>query len=297
MASDAFREPAVGLERMQRWMQAVVVHPGSEDDAVASETAREALGAADLADVILPSATLTATERVGIYHGMYLLRMEEALASDYPGLKHFLGDHDFFELVRGYVQRHPSRSYSLNPLGDHIPEYVKEAPGIRRPEFCAELAQLELAVTQVFDERETPALSAEKLAAVAPDDWEHARLEPIAAFRLLAFRYPVNAYLQTVRDDNHDHPKIRRKEEWVAVYRRDYGVFRLELSRAAHDLLADLVAGRSLGEALTAASKRGRRGAPNEDTLFKWFREWVSAGIFRSVLVGLEGLEPSTSRL
>ena len=39
---------------------------------------------------ILPSRTLTPVERVGIYHGMYLLRMQEALATDYPALKHFL---------------------------------------------------------------------------------------------------------------------------------------------------------------------------------------------------------------
>jgi hypothetical protein len=160
---------------------------------------------------------------------------------------------------------------------------VKTAPGVRKPEFCAELAQLELAVTRVFDERETPPLAPERIAAVAPEAWENARLEPVAAFRLLSFRYPVNLYLQTVRDDNHDHPKVRRKDEWVAIYRRDYGVYRLDLSRPAHDLLADLAGGRSLGEALTAATKRGRRGAPSEDELFRWFREWVSAGIFQSV--------------
>ena len=44
---------------------------------------------------MLPSQTLTSAERLDIYRDMYLLRMEEALAIDYPGLKHFLGEEEF----------------------------------------------------------------------------------------------------------------------------------------------------------------------------------------------------------
>ena len=95
----------------------------------------------------------------------------------------------------------------------------------------------------------------------------------------------MNAYLQTVKDDNHDHPKARLKDTWVAVYRRDYAGYRLELSRSAHDLLAELVAGRSLGEALTRAARTGGRRAPSEHELFRWFREWVSGGVFGGVTI------------
>ena len=52
-----------------------------------------------LADVILPSTTLRPEERLGIYHGMYPLRMRDALAGDYPGLEHFLGEEGFARFV------------------------------------------------------------------------------------------------------------------------------------------------------------------------------------------------------
>ena len=80
------------LDRLQRWMQAVVVHPGDVETALQSPSARREIARADVDAVILPSRTLTPAERVGVYHDMYLLRMEEALATDYPGLEHFLGD-------------------------------------------------------------------------------------------------------------------------------------------------------------------------------------------------------------
>jgi Putative DNA-binding domain len=276
--------PEVGLERLQRWMQAVIVHPADTAAAISSEAAQAEVSAERIFEILLPSKTLSPTERLGIYHGMYLLRMEEALASDYPALKHFLGDEGFFDLVRDYVQVHPSRSFSLNPLGQHFPDFVKTVAGLKRPDFCHELARLELAVAEAFDGPETPRLSEAGIAAVEPEAWEGARLQPVGTFRLLTFRYPVNAYLQTVLDDNHDHPKPRLKDSWIAVYRRDYAVYRLDMTRSAYDLLSDLAGGTPLGEAIGKAIKAGGRRAPSEHELFRWFRQWVSVGVFQSVV-------------
>lgn len=277
------RAGAVSLPRMQRWMQEVVVHPGEIAEAVASPAARKALGRAAIEDVILPSRTLEPADRVGIYQAMYLLRMEEALESDYAALKHLIGGHAFRELVRDYVAVHPSVSYTLNRLGDRFPDFVAQWKGAKRPEVLHDLARLELAIAEVFDAPEVEPLSEAEIAAVPADSWERARLEPIEAFRLLAFRYPVNAYLQTVRDEDHDHPALKRKDTYVAVYRRDYSVWRNDLSQPAHDLLTDLVAGKPLGKAVAAALARGGRRAPTPDQLFRWFREWAVGGIFRSV--------------
>jgi hypothetical protein len=270
------------LDRLQRWMQAVVVHPGSVEEAIAGAGATAELAPEQLGDVILPTDQLTPVERVGIYHSMYLLRMHDALEKDYEALKHFLGDHAFFHLVRDYVQAYPSRSYSLNRLGDHLPEFIGTAAGLKRSGFCHDLARLECAMAQVFDAPETRPLGAEQIAAVPAEAWEGARLKTIEAFRLMAFRYPVNAYLQTLRDDNHDHPKARQKSEWVAIYRKDFAVWRLSLSRDAHDLLADLAGGARLGEALESALRRSRRSL-TADALSGWFRDWVSDGVFASV--------------
>ena len=274
----------VPLDRVQRWMQAVVVHAGTPEDAVRSEAAQAEIPSSRLGEVVLPSKTLTPTDRVAIYHGMYPLRMVEALASDYPALQHFLGDDAFRELVRGYVQVHPSRHYSLNRLGDRFPDYVETAREMpRRRDFCHDLARLELAIAEVFDAPAVPALQPEAVAAVPPETWETARLRTVDAFRLLAFRYPVNAYLQSVRDDNHDHPKPRLKHTWVAVYRRDYSVYRLELTLPAHDLLADLVSGTPLGEAVAKATRTRARRRPSAAELFRWFRDWVAGGMFRAL--------------
>jgi len=270
------------LDRLQRWMQEVIVHPGPVDEAVGTKAARAVVPREHLADVILPSPSLAPEERLAIYHGMYPLRMRDALASDYPGLEHFLGEEGFARFVHDYVQTHPSRSYTLNRLGDHVLEFIRRKKGLKHRDFLFDLVRLERAVSEAFDAEETPRLGDAEVQAVPAEAWAKARLVPVASLRLLELRYPANAYLESVKDEDHDHPRTVRKDAWVSVYRRNYAVYRQDLSRAGFALLRDLAAGKKLGAALKAATRRGGR-PPGEDQLFRWFREWVSAGMFSRV--------------
>ena len=268
------------LERLQHWMQEVVVHPGTVEEAIESGGAAHEIPSERLSEVVLPSHSMTSAERVGVYHGMYLMRMEEALETDYPVIRYHLGDHQFGHLVREYVERHPSTSYTLNRLGDLLPQFFLDEPEWHEAAFLHDLARLELAMTEVFDEEESPVLGADELEAIPPEVWEEARLRPISAFRLLAFKHAVVPNLVAYHEDR-PSPSPRRRATWVALYRRDYSVLRLELSRPEYELLRAIVDGAPLGEALTtaAASKSPRQQAK----VFRWFRTWISEGLFTAI--------------
>ncbi len=270
--------PELALGGLQSWMQSVIVHPGPLDAALASPEATALVPPEQIAHVLLPSAMLAAGERIGIYHEMYLLRMAEALESDYPALAHFFGETRFAALVRDYVRAHPSRSYTLNVLGRSLADWLGEAPSVPRRGFCQDLARLEWAVTEAFDAEETPRLDAQALEAVPPDAWDEVHLVPSAALRLVELRWNANEWLDSTEGDDHDHPKPRRRDAWVAVFRQSYAVYRRELSHPAFRLLQDLAAGHSVGMALAAAL--GRRGTPGPEALTRWFREWASDGLF-----------------
>ena len=273
MAIDSVIDP--GLVRTQRWMQAFILAEGEDEEALHAEAVQAEVPAEVALQMVLPSDTLTSLERVGIYRGMYLARLEEALASDYPALKHFLNEDPFFDLVAQYLDRHPSRSYTLNRLGDHFPTFVATQTDLPKHEFVCELARLELALSEVFDAEETPVLSAADIAAIPPDAWENARLKPVAALRLLPFRYPVSEYLGGVDEEN-PFPRMRPKDNWVLAYRNQYSLYRESLSRPAFQLLSGLVTGVPVGQAIGSV-------AATQKKLFGWFREWMSAGLFQSV--------------
>lgn len=276
--------PGLALGGLQQWMQAVVAHPGDTREALASQEAASLVPPDRIGDVVLPSASLDPAERVGIYHDMFELRMGEALETDYPTLCHYLGPKRWERLVSGYLQAHPSTSYTLNVLGLHLAEFVHTAPRVSHAGFCRDLARLEWAITEAFDATETPILTEATLTAVPPEAWEAARLVPTPAFRLLALDYNAGSYLDSMKDDEHDHPLPRRRPSWVAVARRDYAVYRLALTRPAFRLLEGLAAGRPVGEAVENCLSRSRP-RPTGDQIFAWFREWARSGIFQAVEV------------
>jgi hypothetical protein len=271
-----------GLDRVQRWMQALIQDQGSCEEAIASERARAEIPADQARTVVLPSKTLSSFERLDIYREMYLLRMEEALSSDYPALKHFLGDEEFMRMVARYVEVYPSRSYTLNRLGDRVPEFVATLEDLPKRDFCHELARLEFALTGVFDASETAALTPEAVRAVPQDAWETAQLKPIEAFELLQFDYPVSQYLGSVDDEN-PAPRLARKKTWVVAYRRNYHVHRLDLAQPAYELLSALASGQTVGDAIVSVMTRKWRPAVKQKQLFEWFRDWMAEGLFQAV--------------
>lgn len=270
---------ALPLEPLQQWMQHVVTHPGPVADAVNGPEAVRIVSADELGRVILPSKTLKPIERIGIYHGMYMMRMADALVEDYAAVAAWLGEHAFGHLVDDYVQQHPSRSYTLNRLGDHLPAFIASSTLARR-RFLSELATLELAMTQVFDEAEVAPMDADAIASVPAEEIERLRLRPIPALRLLELTYDVNSAFQSFRDDEQIHPV--RRQSWLAVHRRDYSVYRLPLTKPEFVLLQALVSGCSLGEAITIFKRRLRR-FPEQGELFVWFRDWSAAGLFAAI--------------
>ncbi|HLG96266.1 MAG TPA: DNA-binding domain-containing protein [Bryobacteraceae bacterium] len=271
-----------GLEKIQRWMQACILNQGSVEEAIASESAQSAVPAEQALKLVLPSNSLTALERLDIYRGMYLLRMEEALSIDYPALKHFLGDNEFMRLVARYVDVYPSRSYTLNRLGDRLCEFVATLDDLPRKEFCRDLARLEYALTCVFDAPETTVLTSEAVSAVPQQAWENVRLKPVEAFRLLEFEYPVSRYLGAVDGEN-PFPRTARKKSWLVAYRHNYGLHRMELSQPAYELLSAIAEGKTLGQAIAPVMARRWRPAVKQSDLFGWFRDWMAEGLFQSL--------------
>jgi hypothetical protein len=251
------------LAKLQRWFQ-VRTFAGPVKDA-----ARE----------ILPSRSLDANERLEIYSGMLPLRMQEALRADFPAVRAFLGGRSFERLVRDYVAKHPSRHPSLNHLGDHFPAFIAKGGGrVNRRVMVADVARLELAMTEVFDEKRAAPLDDGALARVPKDAWTRAKLRFVPAFRLLALDHPVNKLVTAARHED-PIPRVPKKKSWVAVYRKDWAVWRMDLTEEMHRVLSALLRGAPLARAIAAS------GIEDPATVFKWFRDWRAEGFFAAVVL------------
>ncbi len=261
------------LAATQRWMQRFIVDPASDARLIRRERASARVR-------VKPSRALKSEERVAIYRGMYLLRMNEALLSDFPALESAVGHEGFHRLVADYVAVYPSRSYTFNDLRQHIVRFLATWGPKRQRAWLADIAAVECALADAFDAPRSGVLTARQAAAVPASAWPAARLEATPSLHLLSLRYPVNDVLPKLRDGAHLHAP-RPQATWLAVFRRDDRVWRLPLSEPAFVLVTDLSRGVPLGRALRRAAAADPDLEPA--VLHSWFQRWVAEGIFAAV--------------
>ena len=270
--------PSVGT--IQRWMQTVLVHPGGADAGIVSPEAERLVPSSRAAEVVRERGGLSAAERLGIYSGMFPLRMGEALSGDYPALKALLGDDAFERMVLHYVAAFPSRSYTLARLGDDLPGFLAGWGPKRLRGLLADVARLELAATRVFDAGEAMPSSHPPLRPGPPAAWGERTLVPAPAFAILRVRSGAVRVLDAVREGKPVPRRTGRTKAWVVFFRKNLSVRRRTLAPFAGRLLAHLAGGRTVGDALARTSRAFTRERPASKQVSAWFREWTSLGFF-----------------
>ncbi len=289
-SNERTRDGAPTLEQTQRWMQAVLMHPAGVASGVNSAAAREqiAIDANELEAVIPPSSRLTPERRLAVYSNAYTARLIECLAQQFPALVATTGKDAFADLAWGYLRAHPSRSYTLNHLGAQFAAYLdqsrpadlQEGDSLGWPDLLVDLARLEWHVSEVFDGpgcETSPPLGPEALSAIAPHEWPDARLNTAPSLRLVTLRFPLNDYYTAVRR-GHKAEMPKPGQQFLALARRDYVVWRYELTPNEHKLLAALAGGESVGDAIERTDE-----SYTAEQLRNSFYRWGRWGFFADV--------------
>jgi putative DNA-binding protein len=273
------------LETLERWMQAVVMHPKGAEAGIRARAARSLVAdaARDPEAVVLPSRQLTSIERLGIYAHMYFARLVEVMEGEYPTTRQLLGEQAFAAACRRYIAKHPSRTRTLNSLSAWFPDFLaKTLPRTARNGLAADVARIERAMEDVFDAPRAEPMTAAQFAAIGAGDRNRATLRVTPALVLLKLRYPANSFMTALRRGGKPRPP-RPRATHVIVFRRGYQVFRRDQEPEQWKLLESLVAGKPLAAAVRA-SIGGRAASADRvaKRLGKWFEEWASAHLFVS---------------
>lgn len=288
---------ATHLDRIQRWMQAVIMHPEGVVAGIGAPEARLHIPISPdkVEQLITRSQQLTSIERLQIYANAYYARLLECLREEFSALLHAVGEEAFDAFAFGYLQKYPSMSYTLGDLGASFPRYLAETqPGgggeaagdETWPEFLVELATLERLYSEIFDGPGVEGknlLGSDQLATIPADRWPDARLVPVSCLHVVRFRLPVHEYITAVR--NKTEPAWPNPADtYLAVTRRDYVIRRVPLSRLQYVVLHALTRRRTVGEAISRAVKL----SPNHvdglaESLHRWFADWTAAGFFQAV--------------
>lgn len=230
-----------------------------------------AVPADEAARLVVSTPGLDARERIGIYAGMYVARLVEALRADFPKVARLLGDERFHALGEAYARAHPSDDPDLGRFGRRLPAFLGAHPAPERPEL-ADLAALEWARSEVFLEAEARAAGPEELA-LDPGAFAAARLRLAPALRLVVAGHDV-APLWRALEREEPPPPPAPGAAALAVWRNGFDVFHAALDPEEAAALRRALAGAPLAEVCAAFG--GREDAAG--AAFAALSSWVDDG-------------------
>lgn len=266
------------VTELQRWLQERIRQP-------------EAVGADDSVEQVLTaSSQLSAGQRLSIYQSAYVARLLECLRAEYPATTALAGEESFAGLVQGYLDAHPSQSYTLGELGAQFPEFLQAVrpprdEGATGPDFAdvlIETARIERIYSDVFDGPGPEELPAFDPRQIAPEEFAAVRLKFFPCVRLLRLPWPLQLLITAVRrGEAWELPAIA--ETSLVITRREYVVRRFEVTPTAMDLLERLQSGEVVGAALAGAFAGQEITTDTLQTVGQWFAEWAAAPLFRGL--------------
>lgn len=164
----------------------------------------------DMQGQVVSTARAGAAERVRVYVEAYRLRLLEVLQDNYTGLHGLLGDEQFDEMGRAYIDAHPSTHPSVRWFSRHLEGFLKRTePYVEHP-YLAEMAAFEWAQGLTFDAADEPVAGLESLASVPLDAWAGMRFTLHPAVRHLALHWNVPQVWQTLEAG--EAPELERSD-------------------------------------------------------------------------------------
>lgn len=273
---------SLSLHTVQSWVKDAISTQGNVSDVLHSAELQKYMSPENALDLLLPSQSLSGAERLDIYRKMYVLRMVDSMESDFPVLAAYMKDR-FHEIVMNYVALYPSRSYTLNHLGNDFPSFLRRYVSDEDLDLIYDLALLEQTISAVIDIEETPILTNEELSTIQPEEWETLVLKPVAALKVLTLYTNAVEFLRA-NDDNLDFPLPKKQESYVMVFRLYYSTDYAEMSTLEYTLLELILNGNSLLKALDLLMHTmDTQHTVVESQVFAIFQSWVQRGIFRSL--------------
>ena len=251
-------------------------------------------------EFIKPNDRLTSFERIEIYNKQYWFRLLDILWDDYPGLRAVMGDQKFYQMTREYLERYPSRSFTLRNLGGRIEQFLRERPGLIAPrhELALDMARFEWAQVVAFDGPEKPVVGVDDLLGKDPAEVRLA-LQPYMSVMELA--YPLDEFLISVKKGSsamrseasnameegrksrrtRKIPLPRRKKIHLVVHRYRLSLYYKRIDHAAYAALTALRDGESLADACERAIEVETKASVDWGVRLKgWFEIWTRLGWF-----------------
>lgn len=198
----------------------------------------------------------SAIDRVDVYANMYFFRLRDAIREDFPKVALLAGEDAWHDLLTDYVLAHPPVSWSMRYAGQHLPAFLAKHPLAEERPWLADLARLEWARADAFQQRDEPMLPLEALSAIDPEAWGELAFRTAACVTLLEADLRVGELWVALEEAAEPSPGSEPEpgREALLVFREGLAVFHEELTPAEARAIGALIDGRIFAEVCERAA-------------------------------------------
>jgi len=226
---------------------------------------------------IEPIAELSTEDCLEIYSRGYYARLIEAMGETFEATWWVLGDDDYFELAKEYVQLNTSQVYDLSQYGEGFASFLALKQQSNEIPFLVDLARFEWIFKEVFH---CPDINQpEDLFQESISELTHLIRSP-SAF-LLKSEYSIyEVWKQRSQPIEALDDVDFFSAENLLIYKTSGRVFVRKMAAEVWGMLNSLFAGKNLGEAIAELSNKYTDLSPSQMQSF--FTEIARLGVFQS---------------
>ncbi|MYM24707.1 DUF692 family protein [Duganella sp. FT135W] len=195
-----------------------------------------------------------AEHRYALYRGNLTTTWTKTLAAAYPVVLALVGEEFFGGLARAYGRAHPSGNADLNHFGAHFSTFLRDFPHVAELPYLPDMAALEWLLHRAHYAPSAEGMSAQQLAAIAPEQIEATRFRLHPALQLVASDWAVvPLWLAHQPGSGVSFPTDMTEPCRAMVLRPKWRATVQPLDAAGHAALGVLAGGGDFGAALDAA--------------------------------------------
>jgi hypothetical protein len=219
--------------------------------------------------VIQEDPSFSKNSRINIYKNAWKIRLWGSLEEDYEALARSLGSVVFDQILKEYLRKYPSSSYTLANVGDHLPEFLVEWDYPQKKLWHIDLALLERAYYQAYSAADPEVWDLNAMAQAAPEEMEKLQLKTEASVYLIQSGWKIDSVWRG---------KVSEPlpvKSYYMVYRQGFTIKLKQLSHKAFKLLSIISRTATLGEVIELY--------PNPATV-QLLLNWASLGVVKPIL-------------
>ena len=213
---------------------------------------------AGLLDPTIPAPTglvnpdgTQAAKRFDVYRNNVAVSLTEALQATFPVIHKLVGD-EFFRAMSGvYLRQHPPTSPMLMLYGDKMPQFLRRFGPAKTLPYLSDIAWVEDLMRRAYHAADVTPIDAAALAKLTPEKLMATRFAFAPATYALTSDYPI--YSIHLANTTKDAPNPVMRPEAMLITRPRFDPQQTLISPAMASCITSLIAGKSLGVAMTTA--------------------------------------------